>query len=67
MRRLLMLLSLLILPQGCVAVAAVGVAGDVVEGAAKTTVFTAKTAGKAAGAVLPGGGDEDDEDERRER
>ena len=74
MRRLLVLLSLLLLPQACVAVAAVSVAGDVVEGAAKTTVFTAKTAGKAAGAVLPGGGpgdgpgDEDERDEaRRER
>ena len=63
MRRLLVLLALPLFLEGCVAVAAVSVAGDVVEGAAKTTVFTAKTAGKAAGAVLPGGGDEDDESE----
>ena len=64
MRLLLAALALLLL-QGCVAVAAVGVAGDVVEGAAKTTVFTAKTAGKAAGAVIPGG-DERDEDDKAE-
>lgn len=61
MRLLLAALALLLL-QGCVAVAAVGVAGDVVEGAAKTTVFTAKTAGKAAGAVIPGGGERDEDD-----
>ena len=62
MRLFLIGLALLSLP-GCVATATVGLAGDVIEGAAKTTVFTAKTASKAAGAVLPGGGGEDEEDE----
>jgi hypothetical protein len=47
--------------QGCVVGTAVGVAGDVVEGTAKAGIFTVKTTGKAAGTVLPGGGDKDDE------
>ena len=72
--RLLALLLCLAALQGCVATAAVGLAGDVAEGAAKTTVFTVKTAGKAAGktasVVLPGGGDDadgEDEEKRAER
>ena len=65
MRRLLPLLALGLL-SGCVSTA-VGLAGDVAEGAVKTTVFatktTAKGVGAVAGAVTPGGG-EKDEDER---
>ena len=54
--------ALLASPSACVAVAAVGVAGDVVEGTAKTAVFGVKTTGKVIGAAIPDG---EDEEERR--
>ena len=66
MRALIACLALLVLP-GCVVTTAASVAGDVAEGAVKTTVFTAKTAGKAAGAVIPGGGDDEDEEREEKR
>ncbi|MEM6650242.1 MAG: hypothetical protein AAF603_08330 [Pseudomonadota bacterium] len=53
-----------LLLQGCVASMAVSAVGDVAEGTANVALFTAKTSGKAVGAVLPGGGDDEDEDER---
>lgn len=56
------LLALTLLP-GCIAVTAVRTAGDVVEGTANATVFTAKTAGKVAGAAIPGGGDDEDKED----
>ncbi|MGV6820241.1 MAG: hypothetical protein ACWA5T_07045 [Parvularcula sp.] len=55
-RRYRLGLGLLLVPlslSGCVVGTAVGVAGDVVEGTAKGAVFTAKTAGKVAGAAIP--------------
>lgn len=55
------LIALLTLTQGCVVGTAVGLAGDVVEGTAKTSVGVVKTTGKVAGAVLPGGGDDDED------
>ncbi|MEM9232649.1 MAG: NF038104 family lipoprotein [Pseudomonadota bacterium] len=58
------LLAVVLMLQGCVVGTAVGVAGDVVEGAANVTVGTVKTTGKVAGAVLPGDGDDEDEDDR---
>lgn len=61
-RHPLLLLSIsTLLLNGCVATTAIGVAGDVVEGTAKATVFTVKTTGKVAGAALPGGDEKDDE------
>lgn len=62
MTKALALLFSAILLQGCVVTTAVGVAGDVVEGAANVTVGTVKTTGKVAGAVLPGGGDDESDD-----
>lgn len=59
-----------LLVQGCVVGTAVSVAGDVAEGAVKTTAFAAKTTGKAAAAALPGDGDPDaneENDSRRRR
>lgn len=50
--------------QGCVAGMAVSAVGDVAEGTANAAIFTAKTSGKAVGAVIPGGGDDEDADER---
>lgn len=58
------LFSAILLLQGCVVGTAVGVAGDVVEGAANVTVGTVKTTGKVAGAVLPGGGENEEDDDR---
>ena len=59
-----------LLLQGCVAGMALSAAGDVVEGTANATVFTVKTtgkaAGKAAGAVVPGGEEEEDRENRDE-
>lgn len=49
---------------GCLAISAAQTAGSVVSGTTKATVFTAKTAGRAAGAVIPGGGDSKDDDRR---
>lgn len=45
--------------QGCLAVGAARMTGDVVEGAAKTTAFTVKTTGRAVGTVTPGGSKND--------
>ena len=58
------LCALLCLP-GCVVTTAARATGAVAGAAVKTTVFTAKTTGKAAGAVIPGGGKSDEE--RRDR
>jgi nicotinamidase-related amidase len=74
MKRLVAASSLLVLLGGCVSTA-VGLAGEVPEGAVKTTVFTAKTAGKATiatgKAIAPGDGKDDEEkaeeDDRRRR
>ena len=66
MRALCLALAALCLLPGCVVTTAAGLAGDVVEGTAKTAVFTVKTTGKVAGAALPGGGDEDADEDRDE-
>ena len=66
MRALCLALAALCLLPGCVVTTAAGLAGDVVEGTAKTAVFTVKTTGKVAGAALPGGGGDEDEDEDRD-
>lgn len=57
LNRLFLIIFFALSLQGCVVGAAVGVAGDVAEGAANVTIGTVKTTGKVADAVLPGGGD----------
>ena len=63
MTKLLMALGALTLLPGCLAVSAVKATGEVVEGAANTAVFTAKTAGKVAGAATPDS-DKDEDDKK---
>lgn len=63
-RKLTALFLFSLLLQGCVVGTAVSLTGDVVEGAVDASVFTVKTTGKAAGAVLPGGDDKDDDEDK---
>ncbi len=65
MTKLLIAVGALTLLPGCLAVSAVRATGDVVEGAANTAVFTAKTAGKVAGAATPGGGEDDGDGDKK--
>ncbi|MBB4657871.1 hypothetical protein [Parvularcula dongshanensis] len=58
-------LAILLSMQACVVGTAARATGTVAGAAVKTTVFTAKTTGKAVGAVVPGGGK--DEEEKRDR